>query len=159
MDKNKEKGISLSDFQSPVEEGLNQFTILDAYYNTISTKNGDKEIVQLKVELKDQSDSSLKMTLEKYYLFIDYTKGGSFNHFIKSVLKVLNSTTFRPESLIGLEGVVELSYYKPTGKSISYEQLNNWTFKISQEQTNQKLNKYLEENQNNFELGDEDLDF
>lgn len=151
------KEFRLSDFESAIKEGSNRFIILDANYDTISTKNGDREVLKLDIELSDEANPSKRRTLKNHMIFIDLTTGSRFHLFAQAVIRGLNTTTFIPEDLIGKKGQTSLSYYKPEGSDRSYNRLNDWVFDFPQEKVNEKLQEYVGEDE--FDLTEEDINF
>lgn len=151
------KEFRLSNFEPAVNEGTNRFLILNAESDTISTKNGDREVLKLDVELSDVENPTKTMTLKNHMLFIDFTIRSRFHLFSQAVIRGLNVTTFTPVDLIGKKGSVSLSYYRPEGSNRTFDRLNDWLFDFPREQVNEQLQAYMGED--NFELTDEDIDF
>ena len=151
MEKNKEKEICLSDFKVAMEEGTKRFKILNAEYDTINTKKGESEVIRMRIELEDIDNPLNNMILENHLMFIDYTPRGRFNQFVQSVLTATGKQAFVPNDIIGLEGKVDLSFYRPEGSDFSYERLDNFIFSAPRDEVKEKLNTYIDQ--------DDDFDF
>lgn len=152
-----QKKFSLKDFKPAIKEGTNRFLILGADNDTISTKNGDREVLKLDIELSDEAEPSKKMVVNNHMVFVDDTPRSMFYFFIEAVQKGLNVTGFDPEDLVGKKGSLRLSYYRPEGSDRSFERLNDWVFDFPQKLVNEQLQEYIGEE--NFELTDEDINF
>lgn len=152
MDKNKvqndslkNKVIKLSDFQNPVEEGQNRFIILDAEYDTIVTKKGEtEEVIRFHIELSDPNNSTRKLELSRYLMFINLTADSEFFKFVHSALTATRSEVLSLPALIGLKGIVGLSYYRPEGSEQTFPRLYKWIFDIPNERVSEALANYLD---------------
>lgn len=138
-----EKKIKLSDFKG-VGVGLNRFKILDAEYDEIPTRNGNKEVVRLDVELIDNLDRTKRLQISNHILFIDLNTTSQFHRFVQSITDALGTEDFSPKAVIGLEGRVTLSHYRPEGSDFTFNRLNGWTFDAPESRVSEELESYVE---------------
>lgn len=141
MSKN-EKSIFLSQFKPSVEDGPINFTVLDAMYDDIDTKNGVKQIVKMKVELQERDNEDGDKAVKSINIFTDFTPGGRFYKFVLASVTALSTTSFQPSKLIGLKGEAVLSHYQPEGSDLSFPQLNDWVFYKKDEKVEKAIAKY-----------------
>lgn len=152
-----QKKFSLKNFKPAIKEGTNRFLILRVDSDTIPTRNGNREVLKLDIELNDEAEPSKKMVVKNHMVFVDDTPRSVFYFFTEAVEKGLNVTGFDPEDLVGKKGSLRLSYYRPEGSDRSFERLNDWVFDFPQKQVNEQLQEYL--GQDDFELTEEDINF
>src|SRR5699024_6101202 len=151
MSKN-EKTIFLSQFKPTVEDGPVKFTVLNAMYDKLPTKNGVKEIVKLEIEIQEKDNEKGDKEVKSINIFTDFIPGGRFHKFVNAAITALSTTSFQPSRLIGLKGEADLSHYQPEGSDFSYPQINNWCFY----QRNDKVAKALEQYQKDDDFDSED---
>lgn len=159
MSKN-EKSIFLSQFEAKVEDGPVKFLVLDATYEELSTRNGEKEIVKIELELEELDNSSSNKEVKSINLFVDYTPRGRFYKFVHAAVTALSANSFQPSKLIGLKGEAVLSHYQPEGRDSSFPQINDWVFYERNEKVAEALASYqVEGKEDEFALSDEDINF
>jgi len=159
MMNNNDKIISLDAFEPNVPDGPVSFLVLDAKYDVLNTKNGKKDILKLEVEVQELHNSNGKREEKSVNLFIDYNQGSFFHQFVQAVAEGALMTAFQPSKLINLKGQATLSHYQPEGYKFGFPQLNDWVFYQSNEKTLEALEKYQEDEDINFELSEEDINF
>lgn len=155
MSKN-EKSIFLSQFKPTVEDGPVKFTVLNAMYDELPTKNGVKEIVKLEIEVQEKDNEKGDKEVKSINIFTDFIPGGRFHKFVDAAITALSTTSFQPSKLIGLKGEAVLSHYQPEGSDFSYPQINNWVFYQRNDKVAKALEQYRKDDDIDFEkVGDE----
>jgi hypothetical protein len=138
--------ISLSNFAKGAKEGINRFLILDAKFDTILTKSGEtKDVIVLQVQLTHTQEQDRQETLQGYRVFVDFSYKSQFHQMILSATTALGKEDLPGiREVIGLEGTVALSYYKPDEER-SFARLNNWNFFVPTETMATELSQYADE--------------
>ena len=138
--------ISLSNFAKGAKEGINRFRILDAKFDTIITKSGEtKDVVVLQIQLTHTQEQDRQETLQGYRVFVDFSYKSQFHQMILSATTALGKEELPSiGEVIGLEGTVSLSYYKPDEER-SFARLNNWNFFVPTETMATELSQYAGE--------------
>ena len=155
MNKN-EKSIFLSQFKPTVEDGPVKFTVLNAMYDELPTKNGVKEIVKLEIEVQEKDNEKGDKEVKSINIFTDFIPSGRFHKFVNAAITALSTSSFQPSKLIGLKGEAVLSHYQPEGSDFSYPQINNWVFYQQNDKVVKALEQYRKDDDIDFEeVGDE----
>lgn len=138
--------IRLSNFAKGAKEGINHFLILDAKFDTILTKSGEtKDVIVLQVQLTHTQEQDRQETLQGYRVFVDFSYKSQFHQMILSATAALGKEDLPGiREVIGLEGTVALSYYKPDEER-SFARLNNWNFFVPTETMETELSQYADE--------------
>lgn len=138
--------IRLSNFAKGAKEGINHFLILDAKFDTILTKSGEtKDVIVLQVQLTHTQEQDRQETLQGYRVFVDFSYKSQFHQMILSATTALGKEDLPSiREVIGLEGTVALSYYKPDEER-SFARLNNWNFFVPTETMATELSQYADE--------------
>ena len=138
--------IRLSNFAKGAKEGINRFRILDAKFDTIITKSGEtKDVVVLQIQLTHTQEQDHQETLHGYRVFVDFSYKSQFHQMILSATTALGKEDLPGiREVIGLEGTVALSYYKPDEER-SFARLNNWNFFVPTEMMETELSQYADE--------------
>lgn len=138
--------IRLSNFAKGAKEGINHFLILDAKFDTILTKSGEtKDVIVLQVQLTHTQEQDRQETLQGYRVFVDFSYKSQFHQMILSATTALGKEDLPGiREVIGLEGTVALSYYKPDEER-SFARLNNWNFFVPTETMETELSQYADE--------------
>ena len=138
--------IRLSNFAKGAKEGINRFLILDAKFDTILTKSGEtKDVIVLQVQLTHTQEQDRQETLQGYRVFVDFSYKSQFHQMILSATTALGKEDLPGiREVIGLEGTVALSYYKPDEER-SFARLNNWNFFVPTETMATELSQYADE--------------
>lgn len=138
--------IRLSNFAKGAKEGINRFLILDAKFDTILTKSGEtKDVIVLQVQLIHTQEQDRQETLQGYRVFVDFSYKSQFHQMILSATTALGKDHLPGiREVIGLEGTVALSYYKPDDER-SFARLNNWNFFVPNETMETELSQYADE--------------
>ena len=138
--------IRLSNFAKGAKEGINRFLILDAKFDTILTKSGEtKDVIVLQVQLTHTQEQDRQETLQGYRVFVDFSYKSQFHQMILSATTALGKEDLPGiREVIGLEGTVALSYYKPDEER-SFARLNNWNFFVPTETMETELSQYADE--------------
>lgn len=157
MSKNNEKSIFLSQFKPTVEDGPVKFTVLNAMYDKLPTKNGVKEIVKLEIEVQEKDNEKGDKEVKSINIFTDFIPGGRFHKFVNAAITALSTTSFQPSKLIGLKGEAILSHYQPEGSDFSFPQMNDWVFYQSNQKVAEAIAKYKEDDDMDFEGDGEEI--
>ena len=138
--------IRLSNFAKGAKEGINHFLILDAKFDTILTKSGEtKDVIVLQVQLTHTQEQDRQETLQGYRVFVNFSYKSQFHQMILSATTALGKEDLPGiREVIGLEGTVALSYYKPDEER-SFARLNNWNFFVPTETMATELSQYADE--------------
>ena len=138
--------ISLSNFAKGAKEGINRFLILDAKFDTILTKSGEtKDVIVLQIQLTHTQEQDRQETLQGYRVFVNFSYKSQFHQMILSATTALGKEELPSiGEVIGLEGTVSLSYYKPDEER-SFARLNNWNFFVPTETMATELSQYADE--------------
>ena len=138
--------IRLSNFAKGAKEGINRFLILDAKFDTILTKSGEtKDVIVLQIQLTHTQEQDRQETLHGYRIFVDFSYKSQFHQMILSATTALGKEDLPGiREVIGLEGTVALSYYKPDEER-SFARLNNWNFFVPTETMATELSQYADE--------------
>ena len=138
--------ISLSNFAKGAKEGINHFLILDAKFDTIITKSGEtKDVIVMQIQLTHTQEQDRQETLHGYRDFVDFSYKSQFHQMILSATTALGKEDLPGiREVIGLEGTVALSYYKPDEER-SFARLNNWNFFVPTETMATELSQYADE--------------
>ena len=138
--------IRLSNFAKGAKEGINRFLILDAKFDTILTKSGEtKDVIVLQIQLTHTQEQDRQETLHGYRVFVDFSYKSQFHQMILSATTALGKEDLPGiREVIGLEGTVALSYYKPDEER-SFARLNNWNFFVPTETMATELSQYADE--------------
>ena len=138
--------ISLNNFAKGAKEGINRFLILDAKFDTILTKSGEtKDVIVLQVQLTHTQEQDRQETLQGYRVFVNFSYKSQFHQMILSATTALGKEELPSiGEVIGLEGTVSLSYYKPDEER-SFARLNNWNFFVPTETMATELSQYADE--------------
>lgn len=141
-----EGNISLSDFSKGIKPGLNRFVILQAVCDKVLTKKGmEVDAISLQVELADIENPSSKEILQNHLIFMNFKENSAFHKFVVSVVEATGKESlFNIGDLVGLEGTVELSYYRPEGSESSFPRLNQWNFSVTENDIHQALTQYAD---------------
>src|SRR5699024_7169541 len=115
-----EKAIYLSQFEAKVEDGPVKFLVLDAKYEEIPTKHGEKEIVKIELELEELDKPESNKAVKSINLFVDYHPRGRFFKFVNPALTPLATISFHPRKFVGMKGAAALSHYTPRGSDVAY---------------------------------------
>src|SRR5699024_10535962 len=124
MGKN-EKTINISQFEAKDEDGPVKCLGLDGKYKEIPTKNGQKEIEKIELELEEHDKPESNKEDKSINIFVDYNPRGRFFKFVNSALTALATISFQPSKLVGMKGEAVLSHYTPKGSDVAYAQLND----------------------------------
>ena len=138
--------ISLNNFAKGAKEGINRFLILDAKFDTILTKSGEtKDVIVLQIQLTHTQEQDRQETLQGYRVFVNFSYKSQFHQMILSATTALGKEELPSiGEVIGLEGTVSLSYYKPDEER-SFARLNNWNFFVPTETMATELSQYADE--------------
>ena len=138
--------IRLSNFAKGAKEGINRFLILDAKFDTILTKSGEtKDVIVMQIQLTHTQEQDRQETLHGYRIFVDFSYKSQFHQMILSATTALGKEDLPGiREVIGLEGTVALSYYKPDEER-SFARLNNWNFFVPTETMATELSQYADE--------------
>ena len=138
--------ISLNNFAKGAKEGINRFLILDAKFDTILTKSGEtKDVIVLQIQLTHTQEQDRQETLQGYRVFVNFSYKSQFHQMILSATTALGKEELPSiGEVIGLEGTVSLSYYKPDEER-SFARLNNWNFFVPTEMMETELSQYADE--------------
>ena len=138
--------IRLSNFAKGAKEGINRFLILDAKFDTILTKSGEtKDVIVLQIQLTHTQEQDRQETLQGYRVFVNFSYKSQFHQMILSATTALGKEELPSiGEVIGLEGTVSLSYYKPDEER-SFARLNNWNFFVPTETMATELSQYADE--------------
>ena len=138
--------ISLNNFAKGAKEGINRFLILDAKFETILTKSGEtKDVIVLQIQLTHTQEQDRQETLQGYRVFVNFSYKSQFHQMILSATTALGKEELPSiGEVIGLEGTVSLSYYKPDEER-SFARLNNWNFFVPTETMATELSQYADE--------------
>jgi hypothetical protein len=141
-----DSAIRLSNFAKGAKEGINRFLILDAKFDTILTKSGEtKDVIVLQIQLTHTQEQDRQETLQGYRVFVDFSYKSQFHQMILSATTALGKEELPSiGEVIGLEGTVSLSYYKPDDER-SFARLNNWTFFVPNKTMETELSQYANE--------------
>lgn len=165
----------MNEFVKKIEEGDVEFLLLNARYDTKMTKNGEKKVVDLELEIQQLEQENGPKEEIPITIFIDYYEGSQFYIFVKAVSEGLNLTTFSPDDLINLRGKATLKYQKPEGYTRDFPRLYNWVFYEKNGKVAEALAEYeaegdeeveereaveeVEGKKLNFDVTDEDINF
>ena len=138
--------ISLSNFAKGAKEGINRFLILDAKFDTILTKSGEtKDVIVMQIQLTHTQEQDRQETLQGYRVFVDFSYKSQFHQMILSATTALGKEDLPGiREIIGLEGTVTLSYYKPDEEK-SFARLRNWNFFVPNQTMETELSEYADE--------------
>ena len=138
--------IRLSNFSQGAKEGINRFRILDAKPDTLVIKNGEiKDVIVMQIQLTHTQEQDRQETLQGYRVFVDFSYKSQFHQMILSATTALGKEDLPGiREIIGLEGTVALSYYKPDEER-SFARLNNWNFFVPTETMETELSQYADE--------------
>ena len=138
--------ISLNNFAKGAKEGINHFLILDAKFDTILTKSGEtKDVIVLQIQLTHTQEQDRQETLQGYRVFVNFSYKSQFHQMILSATTALGKEELPSiGEVIGLEGTVSLSYYKPDEER-SFARLNNWNCFVPTETMATELSQYADE--------------
>lgn len=138
--------ISLSNFAKCAKEGINRFLILDAKFDTILTKSGEtKNVIVLQIQLTHTQEQDRQETLQGYRVFVDFSYKSQFHQMILSATTALGKEDLPGiREIIGLEGTVTLSYYKPDEEK-SFARLRDWNFFVPNQTMETELSEYADE--------------
>ena len=138
--------ISLSNFAKGAKEGINRFLILDAKFDTILTKSGEtKDVIVLQIQLTHTQEQDRQETLQGYRVFVDFSYKSQFHQMILSATTALGKEDLPGiREIIGLEGTVKLSYYKPDEEK-SFARLRDWNFFVPNQTMETELSEYADE--------------
>ena len=138
--------ISLNNFAKGAKEGINRFLILDAKFETILTKSGEtKDVIVLQIQLTHTQEQDRQETLQGYRVFVNFSYKSQFHQMILSATTALGKEELPSiGEVVGLEGTVSLSYYKPDEER-SFARLNNWNFFVPTETMATELSQYADE--------------
>ena len=138
--------ISLSNFAKGAKEGINRFLILDAKFDTILTKSGEtKDVIVLQIQLTHTQEQDRQETLQGYRVFVDFSYKSQFHQMILSATTALGKEDLPGiREVIGLEGTVKLSYYKPDEEK-SFARLRDWNFFVPNQTMETELSEYADE--------------
>ena len=138
--------IRLSNFSQGAKEGINRFRILDAKPDTLVIKNGEiKDVIVMQIQLTHTQEQDRQETLHGYRIFVDFSYKSQFHQMILSATTALGKEDLPGiREVIGLEGTVALSYYKPDEER-SFARLNNWNFFVPTETMATELSQYADE--------------
>ena len=138
--------ISLNNFAKGAKEGINRFLILDAKFDTILTKSGEtKDVIVMQIQLTHTQEQDRQETLQGYRVFVNFSYKSQFHQMILSATTALGKEELPSiGEVIGLEGTVSLSYYKPDEER-SFARLNNWNFFVPTETMATELSQYADE--------------
>lgn len=157
---NNEKKIYLSEFERKVQDGDVAFVVLNAEYDTITSKKGKQmEVVKLRLELSELNGSANDKEFKNINIFVDRNPDGAFHKFVSSALTALQTTAFQPSLLINLKGKAVLSHHKPEGSEYSFPRMNDWIFYKSSEALAEAIASY-EKDDDEFDVdfeGDDDI--
>lgn len=150
--------IRLSSFSKGAKEGLNRFRILGTSLDSIIVKNSEeKSVLVLQIELINQQEREYQEILDKYYIFIDYSRKSQFYQLIASATSALNKSELSNiNELIGLHGTVKLYHNKPDDER-SYPRLTDWNFFVKKDKVADVMAKYGKDLMSS-KLSDEDFE-